>query len=305
MNSCGKFLAAVLVLLAPGLLKAEDKDRDGIADALESQLLQQFAPRFLVSGGECDTLPAEFQPGLVTPRVAARNGTIYGQVFRHPERPEFLELHYYHLWGRDCGRRGHPLDTEHVSALVVYQHDSWRALYWYAAAHEDTLCAANVLAYASVLDATEHGPEVEISAGKHASSFRRAESISGCGVDTYREGSVLSGYRVINVGEPQHPLNGALWTRSLAWPLAQKMTTNFPFQAIEELEAMNQPGVVVHRHVRAQAVIRVSNRTTAKIGRRRDRTQESVSNAIDRAQISVGDSLKTAARATRERLRFR
>src|SRR5436190_1600529 len=94
------------------------------------------------AGGRDGNHRSEFPPAV------ARNGTIYGQVFPRqglamPDR--FIEIHYFHLWTRDCGRAGHPLDVEHVSVLVhADREDSpatdWNATYWDAGAHENTVC---------------------------------------------------------------------------------------------------------------------------------------------------------------------
>jgi len=118
------FLLVFLAALLPA-----DLDRDGIDDDVEQALLVQFAPTFMISGDECDTLPAEFAPGSVVPCVVSKNGAIYGQVFPNGR---FTEIHYYHLWSRDCGRFSHKFDVEHVSFLLAEDH---KALYWYAAAH--------------------------------------------------------------------------------------------------------------------------------------------------------------------------
>src|ERR1700742_3254288 len=116
-----------------------DSDFDGISDSVENELLTRFAPQFMVSPDDCSKAPALFVPSRSKPVVEDDNGTIYGQAF---PRGNQVELHYYHLWRRDCGEMGHDLDAEHVSALLQYDRNlgQWRALYWYAAAHEDTIC---------------------------------------------------------------------------------------------------------------------------------------------------------------------
>src|ERR1051326_9001673 len=102
-----------------------DADHDGIDDALEAALLERFRPVFMVGSGDCDQLPAEFAAttplGSTPPRAIARNGTIYGQVFRRGSDAgaQLAEIHYYHLWTRDCGKRGHDLDAEHVAVLIA------------------------------------------------------------------------------------------------------------------------------------------------------------------------------------------
>src|SRR3954471_14771852 len=110
-----------------------DTDRDGLSDALENALLSQFAPRFAISEDDCSLRPAQFVPELDQPRVQSDNGTIYGQATPREGHAGQVELHFYHLWRSDCGENSHPLDAEHVSALIVRDQDSqWKALYWYA-----------------------------------------------------------------------------------------------------------------------------------------------------------------------------
>jgi hypothetical protein len=153
-----------------------DLDRDGLDDGFEQELLMKFLPSFFLSRDDCDVMPAEFKPYAVEPQTIARNGTIYGQVFEHrlAQPQAFIEIHYYHLWSRDCGRLGHALDAEHVAALVHAENlrapvKDWLALYWYSGAHEDTVCEVSSGASAIELGAEDRGPDVWISTGKHAS----------------------------------------------------------------------------------------------------------------------------------------
>jgi hypothetical protein len=108
-------LAFLALLACPAFAGNSDQDHDGLSDTFEQTLLQQFTPVFHVGGSDCAGLPAEFTPGSEQPVALAENGTIYGQVFRSGP---YLEIHYYHLWVTDCGSLGHPLDAEHVSALL-------------------------------------------------------------------------------------------------------------------------------------------------------------------------------------------
>src|SRR5262249_54154941 len=125
-----------------------DTDGDGLSDQFEEALLLGFAPRLHISGSDCDIAPSEFEPAATVPSVKARNGTIYRQVF--PAKPDGvaagrIEIHFYHLWGSDCGLTPHPLDAESVSGLLRAGGDrllpeAWQAVFWYAAVHESTLC---------------------------------------------------------------------------------------------------------------------------------------------------------------------
>ena len=216
---------ALLLLWAPAAA-AQDLDRDGLNDSFEQALLERFIPAFYVSAGECDGLPASFAAGTQHPVVVSRNGTIHGRVF--PASEGAVELQYFHLWARDCGRSGHALDAEHVSALVEPQADgTWAARLWYAAAHEDTLCDQSSGARATTLNAVSSGPPVYISRGKHASYLARGQCARGCGADACPVGQRLKVSAVLNMGEPGAPLNGATWMASSRWPLGLKLQSDF------------------------------------------------------------------------------
>ena len=228
---------------------SKDLDQDGLEDAFEQEILVRFLPEFRVSAMECAGLPAEFLPDSPEPQAVAFNGTIYGQVFPVSASGisgSLLEVHYYHLWSRDCGRFGHDLDTEHVSVLV--RSDSpkgpagpWKALYWYAAAHEGTLCDAGNGAKVNAIPGQAPAVTIWISSGKHA-SFLSKELCHrvGCGGDRCQQMNPFVPTRVINLGEPGAPLNGALWTSSGSWPLAEKMTSDFDDSKLRRLERLEE-----------------------------------------------------------------
>ena len=230
----------------------KDLDRDGLEDPFEQEILVRFLPEFRVSKTECAGLPAEFLPDTLEPQPVALNGTIYGQVF--PVSPNgisgsSLEVHYYHLWSRDCGRFGHDLDTEHVSVLM--QSDSpkapasrWKALYWYAAAHQGTLCDTSNGAKATAIPGRDPAVTIWISSGKHASFL--TENLCrrmGCGGDRCERMIPFSPGKIINLGEPGAPLNGAVWIASGSWPLAEKMTSDFDDSVRLKLERLEREEV--------------------------------------------------------------
>ncbi len=213
-----------------------------MSDALEQALIEQFRPHFLVDTGECAQVPAEFEAFSVKPRVEEHNAAIYARV--SPSEALIpgvtaLELHYYHLWEKDCGLvASHPLDVERVVALLVPSENGWKALYWYAAAHEGTLCDTSNAAPAAFLGATSNGPRVWISAGKHASYLsQKLCGQRGCGGDHCREAVDLPLGRLINLGEAHAPLNGAVWTASKEWPFESKLGHIFDSGLIVQLEA--------------------------------------------------------------------
>ncbi|HEY0564561.1 MAG TPA: hypothetical protein VGC88_03200 [Terriglobales bacterium] len=204
---------------------AGDGDHDGLSDDVEQKLLDEFAPQFLTSPADCAIAPAAFAPGVDAPSFTERNGTVYGQAFPVTRAGvQEVELHYYHLWTADCGKRSHPLDAEHVSVLLRRAGNAeWEAEYWYAAAHEHTVCDVSRLYSARTLDAVSHGPKVWVSAGKHASFFSAEQCRNGCGADVCSNAVPLEKTAIVNLGEPGHPLNGASWVSSPGWELRAKM----------------------------------------------------------------------------------
>ena len=195
-----------------------DSDGDGLNDSLEAALLARFSPAFMVSRNDCSIMPAQFVPEMSKPTVVADDGTIYGQAFPRKNHFGEVELHYYHLWRKDCGELGHPLDAEHVSALIRVDDDagSAKALYWYAAAHEETICDAGHLSSAAAISAEDHGATVWISSGKHASFLSNSLCARGCGGDRCDQMKPLKIRAIVNVGEAGAPMSNIAWLLSSA-----------------------------------------------------------------------------------------
>ena len=213
-----------------------DNDRDGLPDDFEQAILEKFRPTWKICTSDCDVLPAEFVPGDLTPSVKDRNGTIYGQVFPRGANNLgfFVEAHFYDLWRADCGSvNPHPLDDEHVSALIRVPDQSlplseWHASQWYAGAHEDTICDSSQIAAASLFNAEDSGATIWISWGKHAAFFNpQACSAGACGFDRCEATTVTLNSSPINIGERQTQLNGAVWIFANGWSLADKMVSDF------------------------------------------------------------------------------
>ena len=275
-----------------------DSDIDGMSDALEQALLIQFAPTFMVGRHDCSDIPAEFAPDRKTPTVKAENGTIYGQVFPAKSSSDALpaaEIHYYHLWKRDCGPHGHPLDTEHVAVLVSAsgsQTDTarWKAIYWYAAAHENTVCDVSQITRASTLHAEEHGAKVWISPGKHASYLNETLCQAGCGADKCVDMVALPPGEIINLGEPGHPMNGSVFIASSEWPLMDKMSkTNFPPEPIARLNQMPDADIAwfkVGRHP-ARGIISNSSSTEHVLAGGASHTTSSLSKAGASTDVAI------------------
>jgi hypothetical protein len=300
---------AHLVAQQPAIepLSQTDSDNDGLSDALEQRLLDQFAPNFMVGEHDCSVSPAEFKPDVLTLDVQADNGTIYGQVFPAKDATDHAivaEIHYYHLWRKDCGSHGHPLDTEHVAVLVRASDadintTTWKAIYWYAAAHENTVCDVSQIARAGTLHAQDHGATVWISLGKHASYLNKTLCQQGCGADRCENMVPLQSTALINLGEPNHPINGSLFISSGEWPLMAKMSaTNFPAAAVARLNQLPETDIAWFNPGRhpAQGVIAKSNITGQVIADSGRNTTTAISLAIN----STEDSLSTANGSTGE-----
>lgn len=324
-------LLFVLALLTPALLRTQsirepegkpvlDSDQDGMSDALEQALLVQFAPVFMVAPHDCSGLPAEFAPNLETPTVEAANGTIYGQVFPAKSANDGLptaEIHFYHLWREDCGPHGHPLDTEHVAVLVTASGPDlatakWKALYWYAAAHENTVCDVSQITRAATINASRSGARVFISPGKHASYLNPKLCHAGCGADKCVKLVALPRGKIINLGEPGHPMNGSVFIASNAWPLGEKMAeTNFPAEPLARLNRMPDTDIAWFNPGRhpAQGIIATSNSTKQALAVSAGDTASSLAKAGDStdaalsvAQDSTGNALQKTYKNTKHAL---
>ncbi len=206
-----------------------DLDRDGLKDSFEQELLVRFLPAFQVHRNDCDGLPAEFAQGEISPKSLARNGTIYGRVVtKTTGKNARIAIQYFHLWNRDCGIFPHRLDVEHVTAVVTAKDlkqaaKKWKAVSWYAGAHEDTLCDNSGSIEAVALQAETRGPKVWISKGKHASYLDLERCARGCRTDNCRDAQPMPVSRIVNLGEPAHPLNGSLFIHSRRWRFHDKL----------------------------------------------------------------------------------
>jgi hypothetical protein len=323
--------ALILVLLASAAVApadAQDLDGDGLPDAFEDALLARFVPTLILSVGECDGVPASFSPGLEDPTLAARDGTIYGHVAPRPEalpHAAAIEVQFFHLWVRDCGRPSHALDAEHVSALltgpsITAPPDQWRAVYWYAAAHAGTICDASSGAPASALRAERVGPFVYVSRGKHASYLDPGHCPWGCGSDSCGPDRALARAAVINLGEPGRPLNGATWMHSRRWDLAASLTSDFTAATRADLDRAHPLQVMALRlglrapqapilggNTGLDAMLTALDATGAALGAAGDATAtaaDASASAVGTGAAGVGTALKKTASAVGRFLRL-
>jgi hypothetical protein len=238
--------------------------------------------------------------------VRAEEVAIYGQVTpREFEARQAVEIHYYHLWKSDCGRMSHPFDAEHVSVMAVKSpspdnQEEWRALYWYAAAHEDTMCDASQITRASALNAEDRGPVVWISVGKHASFLNERLCSHGCGGDVCQHMDPLGTTEILNLGENGRPMNGALWIASLQWPLSAKMArSDFQPAAIARLEQLPASDIAwVNPSKRpAQSTIAAGGSTADALATSSRKTDSALAGAGDSTEDALDTSYRNVTRA--------
>jgi len=293
-----------------------DLDRDGVDDAVEQSLLERFLPHFSLSAGDCAVAPSLFLQGALDPVALQQDGTIYGQAFAKStsvagQKGVLVELHFYHLWQSDCGKPAHSLDVEHVSTLVTANSMTapaadWVALYWYASARQGTMCDKSHAASAGLVHAIDQGPAVMVSAGKHASYLDGSLCQQGCGSDRCEGLKAFSVPRVVNLGEPDAPLNGSDWTASPLWMLRDKMSSDFPDGLLAELQVSgnNQflpvrpatPGIQLAAGATASALATAGEST----GHALDSAQRHTGDALDTSARSVGSAFRKAASSTRK-----
>jgi hypothetical protein len=297
-------LAIALGTAAVGQSSSADADRDGISDEREQVLLEKFRPTFMVSATDCAVRPARFKTGQASPELLAQDGTIYGQV-TPIAKSDRVEIHYYTLWEKDCGRVSHPLDVEHVSVMVTNEADP-KALYWYAGAHENTLCDISSGARAEAIGAEKQGARVWSSSGKHALYLREAMCGKGCGADSCEVQKELEVTGpVINVGERGVPANGAEWTSSPQWLMAEKMDSDFPAAVLARLDETSGDTVATLRgRSTVRGTIQVSDVVLGSAGTGAEHTGAALdtanthtSKSLGKAKKATGNSLKRAWRA--------
>ncbi len=298
-------LPTSLLFAGVGLLRAQaDLDRDGFPDKLEQLLLERFAPEFVLAAAECDGLPAELVPGVLHPQVLARNGTVYGQA-SPVAGSRLVELHYFHLWGRDCGRAGHALDAEHISALIEADRidappKKWKARYWYAAGHEGTVCDRSTGARAAPLHAVEHGPPVWVSAGTHASYFDPAYCSWGCGADRCAlDGFRFRPSRIINLGERGAPVNGSVWIASNRWNLGSKLGRDFSPGQMAALDKSARVTLLWPALRPAQSVLMAGSEVGAALAESGGRTSEALRIADGETTEALAMSMEKTGRAVK------
>jgi hypothetical protein len=114
--------------------------------------------------------------------------------------------------------------------------------------------------------------------------------------------------KVINLGEPGHPMNGSVFIASSEWPLMDKMSnTNFPPDLIARLNQLPETDIAwfnAGKHPIQGIIANSSSTQQALAGSARNTTSAlftvatSTDTAISVTQDSTGNALQKTARST-------
>jgi hypothetical protein len=173
-------------------------------------------------------------------------------------------------------------------------------MYWYAAAHENTLCDMSHGIRATTPD---KGVAVWISKDKHASFLSRELCAQGCGNDDCSGTTRLERSKILNLGEPGFPVNGATWAKSPAWPLAAKMKPDFTPELLARMPSDSSVQLLPSRDPAKgmRTTIKVAGTTYGALETANSHANGSVTKGVGTAASSTGKALTRALRWIKER----
>jgi len=131
---------------------------------------------------------------------------------------------------------------------------------------------------------------------------------AGCGADRCVDMVALPPGKIVDLGEPGHPMNGSIFIASSEWPLMGKMSnTNFPPEPIARLNRLPETDIAwfsAGKHP-ARKVVAVSSSTEQVIAGGAHDTTSALSDAgtftgaaISVAQDGTGNALQRTYRHT-------
>ena len=256
----------------------------------------------MVGVQDCSGIPTEFRPGVKKPEPETDDGTIYGQVFPSKAAGGALptaEIHYYHLWRRDCGAmvmRWIPsmcrCSCARPAAISIPQHG--RRCTGILQPTKTLFAMKSQIARASTPHAVNHGARIWIIPGKEASSGTGSLGLAGCG-ETNVQHACLEPGKLINL-ERLAGREGDFHRLECLAASAQNCNTNFPAGPVARLNQLPDSDIAwfnAGRHP-AQGVIAVSSSTQQALARSGQNTTSAISVA--------GDSTNTLPKSNLEEL---
>jgi hypothetical protein len=111
----------------------------------------------------------------------------------------------------------------------------------------------------------------------------------------------LAPAKLVNLGEPGHPMNGSLFIASAAWPLAAKMAeTNFPSPVLARLGKLPDSQIAWFNEGRhpSQGVIAISSETESHAVAGVSLAAKAADSSVSVANGSTGNALQKSYRHT-------
>jgi hypothetical protein len=181
------------------------------------------------------------------------------------------------------------------------------------------VCDASHLTRASTIDAEEHGAKVWISVGKHASFLNEELCHHGCGGDRCVHSRPLVSLAVVNLGEWNAPMAGAVWMSSPQWPLKDKLgRSDFLTARVDRLQRLPDTDIawanpakrpeqaVIHSGSATGDALEKSGGALATSGRNTNSamtlTADKTGNALGKATRGTGRALGSSVHAVRKAL---
>jgi hypothetical protein len=188
-----------------------DNDLDGLDDAYELMLAEQYEPFISLDPGD----------GCPRSGLAVR-------VRRHPADPTKIHIIYDHLYETDCGLNGHTGDNEAFGVVIDPSKPAPAGILAIrTASHQNTpcekitdctTCAGDARPKCS-LAAYQGGmwPVIYPSKDKHGNYATKCSSFGTC-FDTCTLATTPQRPPITNVGEPGHALTSNLTTQGFITP---------------------------------------------------------------------------------------
>jgi hypothetical protein len=143
---------------------------------------------------------------------------------------------------------------------------------------------------------------VWISRDKHASFLNQRLCAQGCGKDECTGTTPLHVTKLINIGEPQAPMNGTVWSGSASWHLAKKMRPDFTDALIARIGDKGEADVAPARDVvrGMRTTILVAGDTYWSLATATSNTGESLAASAAATSTAIGASATSTGHAVQQ-----